>query len=105
MNAKIDSSCLLAFLLLLALHANVARSEDKHLICKQVEDVFTSTAGDGRSSRNVPVIKGPPGKRGAKGIKGEKGTRGDTGARGPTADVNYVIVNETVERGTFEFFS
>ena len=87
------------FMVVIFLNVGQNLAYESHLICKRVEDVFTPSPHERPPSN---VVRGPPGKRGAPGQKGEVGNRGEKGDEGSPADVNYQLIEQTVERKIIE---
>ncbi|XP_039257676.2 uncharacterized protein LOC120334265 [Styela clava] len=74
---------------------------DRHMICKDVQDVFTTESQTSLTHNQTAKTQGRPGKRGAKGSRGNKGDVGPQGLPGETAVVDYdrielIIQNKVV---------
>nr|XP_039259786.1 uncharacterized protein LOC120336224 [Styela clava] len=83
---------LFTFLLLFAsLLFIIGQATNKHMICKEVNDVFNNNNGNFQPSARR--LQGPMGKRGQPGLKGETGLQGASGQPGT---VDYVRVAELV---------
>lgn len=78
---RIISYLLISTFLLRPAHAN-----NRHMICKDVGNIFDEQAGGPRHP-----VRPPPGKRGPVGPPGPKGDQGDPG------EVDYSIINETIK--------
>lgn len=84
------SNIVVTFLCLLTL----VSSDQQHLVCKTVEDVFTEH--DGREMSGPTRLQGRPGKIGPPGIRGIPGVPGIPGPSGALAIVDYDRINQVL---------
>ncbi|XP_039260127.2 uncharacterized protein LOC120336502 [Styela clava] len=77
-----------SLLLFFSLLFTNGQDTNKHMICKEVSDVFNSN--DGNSQPSARRLQGPMGKRGQPGLKGEAGPQGASGQPG-TVDYERVV--------------
>lgn len=88
----------IAFMVLTALLVGVVAT-NRHMICKDVENIFENTPNQQRAPTR---LQGPPGK---KGVTGNRGPKGDQGRKG---EVDYSIVNASLKelgKVIFEFLN
>lgn len=70
----------------------VVPSDQQHLVCKNIEDVFVDD-GQTEAQTRYRGVQGPPGKMGS---KGERGQRGLPGAEGPEGSVDFGLVDDVI---------
>ena len=82
-----------AVLVLFSLRAS---GQEKFMVCKNIENVFTDAEGE-RPGAQISRIQGPPGKKGVSGSPGPPGLPGIQGLPGAPATVDYDRISELIE--------
>ena len=82
-----------AILVLISLPAS---GQEKFMVCKNIENVFTDAESE-RSAAQIRRIQGPPGKRGVPGFQGPPGLPGIQGLPGTPASIDYDRISDLIE--------